>query len=305
MPDMPERKVGIIACSGEELAEGTVSRLAALRVLGSLRPHDTVTLCLPLFLAGGPDDRAFARDHPTITVDGCDLRCAARATEMYSEKPVHSLVVTQLVAEHGLRKPEGRRQLNEAGRQAVELTAERLAELVDRALGRRERAAGKPRAAGALPGEREVENEQNGYLQHNGALDGRALGPCHMGNGPEMGFSAPPDAQGCRSLDARGRLCGRRQHLRDADVHLGKRAVQAQAHLLRMPHRGNQADRTRPDGDLHPPSLPPGSAWPRAANPRTSSSQGRRALQAAQKYSLVANSVKSEILIDPEIEVEA
>ena len=30
MPDLPERKVGIIACSGEELAVGTVSRLAAL-----------------------------------------------------------------------------------------------------------------------------------------------------------------------------------------------------------------------------------------------------------------------------------
>jgi len=33
-----ERKVGIIACSGEELAEGTVARLAALRVLNELRP---------------------------------------------------------------------------------------------------------------------------------------------------------------------------------------------------------------------------------------------------------------------------
>ena len=30
----------------------------------------------------------------------------------------------------------------------------------------------------------------------------------------------------------------------------------------------------------------------------------RRALQAAQKYSLVANSVKSEIVIEPEIVIE-
>ena len=30
----------------------------------------------------------------------------------------------------------------------------------------------------------------------------------------------------------------------------------------------------------------------------------RRALQAAQKYSLVANSVKSEILVEPEITIE-
>ena len=136
MPELPERKVGIVACSGEELAEGSVTRLAALKVLNQLRPHDTVTICLPLFLAGGAGDRAFARIHPTITVDGCDLRCAARATEMYSNKPAASLVVNELVAERGLDKPEGRRRLNLAGQQAVELTAERLAALVDQVLGK-------------------------------------------------------------------------------------------------------------------------------------------------------------------------
>jgi uncharacterized metal-binding protein len=135
MPELPARKVGIVACSGEELAEGTVTRLAALKVLNELRPHDTVTICLPLFLAGGAGDRAFAKVHPTITVDGCALRCAARATEMYSSKPAASLVVNDLVAEHGLGKPEGRRRLNEAGRQAVVLAAQRLAALVDQVLG--------------------------------------------------------------------------------------------------------------------------------------------------------------------------
>jgi hypothetical protein len=37
MPDLPQKKVGIVACSGEELAEGTVTRLAALKVLEGLR----------------------------------------------------------------------------------------------------------------------------------------------------------------------------------------------------------------------------------------------------------------------------
>ena len=139
MPELPSRKAGIVACSGEELAEGTVTRLAALKVLQQLRPEDTVTICLPLFLAGGEGDRAFARFHPTITVDGCALRCAARATEKHSGKPAASIVVNELVAERGLGKPEGRRCLNEAGRQAVELTAERLAALVDEVLGRKGR----------------------------------------------------------------------------------------------------------------------------------------------------------------------
>jgi uncharacterized metal-binding protein len=155
MSELLERKVGIVSCSGEELAEGTVARLAALKVLNELRPQDTVTICLPLFLAGGAGDRAFAKLHPTITVDGCDLRCAARGTEKYSSKPAASLVVNELVAECGLERPEGRRRLNAAGQKAVEVTAERLAAVVDRALGRE---AGTPPTGEA--GAHEPEGEQ-------------------------------------------------------------------------------------------------------------------------------------------------
>jgi uncharacterized metal-binding protein len=135
MVDLPKKKVGIVACSGEELAEGTVTRLAALKVLEQLRPADTVTICLPLFLAGGEGDRAFARFYPTIAVDGCSLRCAARGTEMYSGKPAVSLVVSDLVQEKGLEKPEGLRKLNEAGNEAVDLLAEQIADQVDQILG--------------------------------------------------------------------------------------------------------------------------------------------------------------------------
>lgn len=136
MVDLPRKKVGIIACSGEELPEGTITRLAALRVLEHLRLNDTVTICLPLFLAGGESDRAFARFYPTIAIDGCDLRCAARATEMYSHKPAASIMVGDVIAENRLAKPEGRRRLNEAGQQAVELTANKIADTVDGLLGK-------------------------------------------------------------------------------------------------------------------------------------------------------------------------
>jgi hypothetical protein len=134
MPELPQRKVGIVACSGEELAEGTVTRLAALSVLEHLRPSSTVTICLPLFLAGGEGDRAFARFYPTIAVDGCEKRCAARATEQFSGKPAAGVVVSDLVREHGLGQPEGARRLNVSGQQAVAVTAERVAGLVDELL---------------------------------------------------------------------------------------------------------------------------------------------------------------------------
>ena len=149
MPELPQKKVGIIACSGEELPEGTVTRLAALRVLEQLRPGSTVTICLPLFLAGGEGDRAFAKFYPTIAIDGCEKRCAYRGTEQYSNRPAIGIVVTDLIAQHGLEQPQGLRKLNAAGMKAVEQTAEmaagKVAELLGKAWSRREgKFAGEP-----------------------------------------------------------------------------------------------------------------------------------------------------------------
>lgn len=136
MPDLPRKKVGVIACSGEEFPEGTVTRLAALRVLHELRPDDTVTICMPLFLAGGEGERNFARFYPTIAVDGCEKRCAFRGTEKYSHRPAAGIVVTELIAKAGLEKPSGCRKLDAAGMYAVELTAQLIAATVDELQGK-------------------------------------------------------------------------------------------------------------------------------------------------------------------------
>ena len=133
MPELPKRKIGIVACSGEEVAEGTVTRMAALKVLESLRPRQTVTICLPLFLAGGEGDRAFARFYPTIAVDGCAKRCAARGTEMYSGKPAVSMVVSDLAPANSSGLGSARR-LSETGMQVVDDVAKRIAAHVDQLL---------------------------------------------------------------------------------------------------------------------------------------------------------------------------
>jgi uncharacterized metal-binding protein len=137
MPELPQKKVGIVACSGEELAVGTVTRLAALKVLEDLRPSDTVTICLPLFLAGGEGDRAFAKFYPTIAIDGCQKRCAARGTEMYSGKPAASVVVTDICMDERLDEPSGLRRLDDLGMKMVDVTAVRVAGLVDELLEKR------------------------------------------------------------------------------------------------------------------------------------------------------------------------
>jgi uncharacterized metal-binding protein len=144
MPELPKKKVGLVACSGEEMAEGTVTRLATLRVLESMRPDKTVTICLPLFLAGGEGDRAFARFHPTIAIDGCEKRCAARGTERYSSKPAVSIVVSDLLPATSPKFGTGR-HLNHAGIEAVKTVAEEITRHVDRLLGIDwDRSAGAP-----------------------------------------------------------------------------------------------------------------------------------------------------------------
>ncbi|HUS83262.1 MAG TPA: putative zinc-binding protein [Dehalococcoidia bacterium] len=136
MPDLPQKKVGIIACSGEELPCGTATREAALLVLERLRPLETVTLCLPLFLAGEERERAFARFFPTIAVDGCDKRCAARATEEYSAPPAASLVLDELISQLGLEAPRNVRGPEEARSTLAAAAAAAIAQEVDRLLGK-------------------------------------------------------------------------------------------------------------------------------------------------------------------------
>ncbi len=137
MVDLPDKKVGIIACSGEDLPEGTISRVAARRVLDDLRPGETVTLCLPLFLAGDERERAFAKSYPTIAVDGCGKLCAKRATEKYSGAVSSSVVVDKLLQERGQSAGSSRRELDDQGQLAVTVVAEEIEQQVAHLLGRR------------------------------------------------------------------------------------------------------------------------------------------------------------------------
>jgi len=94
---MSELKVGILSCSGEECLGGTISRLATRKVLEELKFVNTVTLCLPLYLAGGNEERNFAKVFPTISVDGCDNLCAKRSTEKYSGKINGHIDVSKII----------------------------------------------------------------------------------------------------------------------------------------------------------------------------------------------------------------
>jgi uncharacterized metal-binding protein len=125
-------KVGIVSCSGEDFPEGSISRLATLEVLLKRKPLDTTTICLPLYIAGGEGDRLFAKNFPTITVDGCEKLCAKKATEKYSGKVSHSINVKDFIKDG--EKSVNRRNLNDKEKEIANRVADEIEKNVDRIL---------------------------------------------------------------------------------------------------------------------------------------------------------------------------
>ncbi len=134
---------------------------------------------------------------------------------------------------------------------------------------------------------------------------GEHRGHIVMGNGPEMDFSAPPDAQGLTGVltpedafVAAANTCIMMMFLWAAERYkLKLLSYECRAEGTKL----IELDRTEIFTQLR--FLPviriaAGDEEAALVERRT-----RRALQAAQKYSLVANSVKSQIIVKPEITI--
>ncbi|MBK5262213.1 MAG: putative zinc-binding protein [Peptostreptococcaceae bacterium] len=132
---MLNKQVGVISCSGEECLGGTISRLATRKVMEDLRAGTVVSLCLPLFIAGGEEERSFAEDYPVISVDGCSKCCAKRATLKYSNEVKDSIDLSEIFGdEQMLSKIVSARYLKEEHHKMVDKVAEAICAKVDQQL---------------------------------------------------------------------------------------------------------------------------------------------------------------------------
>jgi organic hydroperoxide reductase OsmC/OhrA len=137
------------------------------------------------------------------------------------------------------------------------------------------------------------------------AWKGEHWGHLTMGNGPEMDFSAPPDAQGHPGV-----LTPEDAFVAAANTCIMMMFIWAteryKLNLLSYDCRAEgtklvELDRTEIFTHLR--------FWPvirvsaGEEDPESIHERIQRALQSAQKYSLIANSVKSEIIIEPKVEV--
>lgn len=68
----------------------------------------------------------FAKDFPTIAVDGCEKRCAKHAIEKFSGKTAQSLVVSDLLKKWSVKNMGSRRELAIEGKEAASKVAEEI-----------------------------------------------------------------------------------------------------------------------------------------------------------------------------------
>jgi organic hydroperoxide reductase OsmC/OhrA len=135
---------------------------------------------------------------------------------------------------------------------------------------------------------------------------GEHWGHIALGNGPEMDFSAPPDAQGYPGVFtpedafvAAANTCVMMMFIWAAErFKLKLLSYECRTEGTKL----IELDRTEIFTHLR--------FWPIIRidagdeAPAVVESRARRALQSAQKYSLVANSVKSKIVVEPTITIE-
>ena len=134
---------------------------------------------------------------------------------------------------------------------------------------------------------------------------GKHLGNLEMGNGPQMDFSAPPDAEGHPDVFtpedafvASANTCIMLMFIWAAErFKLDLRSYECRAEGTKL----IELDRTEIFAHLR--LCPVIRVGVNGDDPKKVEKRTRRALQSAQKYSLVANSIKSEIIIEPLFEI--
>ena len=128
-----------------------------------------------------------------------------------------------------------------------------------------------------------------------------------MGNGPEMDFSAPPDAQGHPGV-----LTPEDAFVAAANTCIMMMFIWAtERYKLKLISYDCKAEGTklieldRTEIFTHLRLFPVIRIAAGDEDPKIVAARAQKALKSAQKYSLVANSVKSEVVVEPQIEIVA
>ena len=126
--------VVVVPCSGIGKPFGSVSREAAYELCEELRPHDTRLVALSKLVLGDAAARELVAQSPTVTIDGCKHKCAARMVKESGGKVAREVAVLDVFRQHKDLKPEGIAELNAAGKELARAIAVDIAATIDGAV---------------------------------------------------------------------------------------------------------------------------------------------------------------------------
>jgi len=129
--EIKPKHVGVLSCSGEGEPEGTIARNAVRLVMDKYRPGISVSLCLPLYLAGDGGEREFAKKAPVIAVDGCEKACARLSTEKYSGEVKDAIDIRALLRQWGVEDELSRSHPGALERELTERVAQEIVKRID------------------------------------------------------------------------------------------------------------------------------------------------------------------------------
>lgn len=120
-------KVVVIPCSGIGKSLGSVSREAAYELCENLRPERTELVALSKLVLGEAEARQRVRNHPAVTIDGCQKMCAATLVRHSGGAIARQIAVFEAFRRFKDLKPEGIAELNEAGKRLARALAAEIA----------------------------------------------------------------------------------------------------------------------------------------------------------------------------------
>ncbi len=128
---MKKMKVWIVPCSGIGKTYGSVARECAFMVTEDLRSATAQIMPLALLVPEDSEAREGIREAASITIDGCNLACAAKVVAETGGTVAHALQVLDVFRKHRDLKPAGISELNEGGKGLAAVLAEKVSALVD------------------------------------------------------------------------------------------------------------------------------------------------------------------------------
>lgn len=125
------KKIGVTACTGIDMPDGTVARMALYKVLDELRKEETVLICLPALAAEVEEDVEFVRDYPVLLLDGCSKNCALNVFNDFKSNIVRKFNVEEYRKRFPHLKPGSVLDMGKDGEELANIIAADIAKAVD------------------------------------------------------------------------------------------------------------------------------------------------------------------------------